>query len=79
MGGSLPSTVNFAPISAHLAQILLNPILAILERFFRRGATPANGDEKDQTAKEKSHPADDQRHTHGTHIKNPKMGSLTWG
>jgi hypothetical protein len=44
-------------------------LLAVFERFFRFGTTPADRDEKDQTTEEKSHPADNQRHTHIVHIK----------
>jgi hypothetical protein len=79
LDGASPSSVNFAAISAQLAKILFDPLLAVLERFVRCRRTAGNGDEKDQTTKEKSHPTDDQRHTQSTHIRNPKRDSLTWG
>jgi hypothetical protein len=53
----------------HLSKILLDPLLAIFERFGWCAAVARIGKEKDQTTKEKSHPANDERHAHSIHLK----------
>jgi hypothetical protein len=78
LDGVSPSTVNFAAISAHLAEILFDQLLAVFKGFLRRVTPVANGEEKDQPTKQKRHSTDHQRQTNSTHLKNPKRDSLTW-
>jgi hypothetical protein len=62
------SNVHFAATSAHLAKMLIDPLLAIFERLKRRCTPAAKRDAEDQPTKYKSHPADDQRKSHRVHI-----------
>jgi hypothetical protein len=57
------SIVNFAAISAHLAEMLFDPLLAVFKRLTRYRTPAAKGDENNQTTNEKGHPADEQRQT----------------
>jgi hypothetical protein len=65
-------------IFADLAKVLFDPLLAVFKGFLRRATTSANGDEKDQPTEQNCHPADNERQTYSTHLKNPKMDSVFW-
>ena len=50
--------VSFLAIATHLAEILVDPLLAVFKGFVRPVTAAANGDEKNQPTKQKCHPAD---------------------
>jgi hypothetical protein len=61
-------------ISAQLAKIPSDPLLAFFKRLVRWWTASANRDEIQQRAEEQSHPSDRQRQNQGTHVKKIPKG-----